>query len=143
MTLGILLRRVSKCCLISLFLRGILRTTLNVSLFFLLIYGASPPKKTKHRMSIFITRTDTAKDGTTALHLAAHFGSQASVDVLLDASCDPNATRSDNGATAVHLTAQAGQVQALRKLFLGTRIEDLSLVYSIIIADRTWACSYF
>lgn len=94
-------------------------------------------------MSIFITRTDTAKDGTTALHLAAHFGSQASVDVLLDASCDPNATRSDNGATAVHLTAQAGQVQALRKLFLGTRIEDLSLVYSIIIADRTWACSYF
>ena len=85
-------------------------------------------------MSIFITRrTDRAKDGTTALHLAAHFGSQASVDVLLDASCDPNATRSDNGATAVHLAAQAGQVQALRKLFLGFYVEDWGLEFGFTV----------
>ena len=144
MTLGILLWRVSKCFLINLFLRWILRKTLNVSLFFFLLCG--PPKKKDTGWGSSPQEQTLPQDGTTALHLAAHFGSNASVDVLLDASCDPNAARSDNGATAVHLAAQAGQVQALRKLFLGLYMEDWGLEFGMLllsIAVRPWALLFF
>ena len=55
------------------------------------------------------------KDGTTALHWAAHFGDAASVALLIDAGVDPEAV-TRNGATAYALACSKGHAEVIKLL---------------------------
>ena len=61
-------------------------------------------------------------DGTTALHLAAHFGHQASAQLLLSSRCQGDAQRHD-GVTALQLSAESGQLEMV-KILLGAKLKD-------------------
>mmetsp|Transcript_20540 Transcript_20540/g.58677 ORF Transcript_20540/g.58677 Transcript_20540/m.58677 type:complete len:755 (+) Transcript_20540:83-2347(+) len=54
-------------------------------------------------------------NGWTALHLAAHAGHSACIDLIMEVVQDPNPT-SDQGRTALHLAAMQGHMECVRSL---------------------------
>ena len=145
MTLGILLRRVSKCCLMSLFLRGILRTTLNVSLFFLLIYGASPPKKNKTQDEHLYHKNRHSQGWHNSFALGSSFWIPSLggcvTGRLLWSQRHTQRQRSHCGAFG-RSSGTSPSLEEVVPWFLRGGLRTWVWFYSIIIAVRIWPCSF-
>lgn len=143
MTLGILLRRVSKCCLISLFLKGILRTTLE--LVFPSYLWSLPQKKNKKNKGWASLSQEQSQGWHNSFALGSSFWIPSLggcvTGRLLWSQRHTQRQRSHCGAFG-RSSGTSPSLEEVVPWFLRGGLRTWVWFYSIIIAVRIWACSF-